>query len=185
VLLLTKPLGVGIVTTGIKQCRITDAEASAAIQSMAALNRPGAVAARAAGASAATDITGFGLLGHLGGIARESNVTIELDFAAIPKVEHAERLVQAGVAPGGTRRNLAYYGSPDGGAGIKVRWDGEWQEWQKLLIADAQTCGGMVICVDEGRVPEAVNVLKSEGALASSVIGRVGKPTGTQLVLKL
>lgn len=177
VLILTKPLGVGIVTTGIKQGRLTEAEAAASIASMSALNRPGAVAARAVGATAATDITGFGMLGHLGGIARESRVTIELDFQAIPVIEHASRLVQAGVAPGGTRRNLAYYGSDDGGAGIRVKWSGAWEEWMKLLVADAQTCGGMVFAVDPSRVSEAVKVLESEGALAAAVIGRV-KPAG-------
>src|SRR5690606_18888042 len=89
VIVLTKPLGVGIVTTGIKQCKLTEADAVHAIRSMAALNRPGAVAAKAVGAKAATDITGFGLLGHLGGIARESHVTIELDFSQFPLIEHA------------------------------------------------------------------------------------------------
>ncbi len=184
VVILTKPLGVGIVTTGIKQGKLAESDATAAIQSMAALNRPGAVAARAVGAQAATDITGFGLLGHLGGIARESRVTIDLEFGGLPFVEHALELVKAGVAPGGTRKNLAFYGSTGGGSGIKCDWQGEWQEWQQLLVADAQTCGGMAICVPEGRVEEAIRVLEAEGALAASPIGRVTKFAGSQLVLK-
>lgn len=171
VIVLTKPIGVGIVTTGIKRDLVSEQDAQASIQSMAALNRSGGEAARAVGARCATDITGFGLLGHIGNIARESKVRITLNFADLPLVEHAQRLVQAGCAPGGTRKNLLYYGNT-------IDWRGEWQEWQKLLMADAQTSGGMAICVPEAKADALINELRERNALCAAVIGRVesGEP---------
>jgi selenide,water dikinase len=182
VIVLTKPLGVGIMTTAVKQQKATEADIADAVASMAALNKPGAEAARALAAHAATDITGFGLLGHLGGMARESNVTIELDYAALPVLPQARAFVQAGVAPGGTRKNLAYYGSQAGGSGVTVDWRGEWPEWQKLLVADAQTCGGMAIAVPASKADALICELKARNALACAVIGRVKARTATTLV---
>jgi selenide,water dikinase len=203
VVVLTKPIGVGIMTTAVKQCRATEADIAAAVKSMAALNKPGAEAARAVGAKCATDITGFGLLGHLGGIARESNVTIELDYAAIPVFPQAVEFVKAGIAPGGTRKNLAFFGQSQlaasasgaaptgsaahftGGPSVTTEWRGDWQDWQKLLVADAQTCGGMAICVPAAKADALIRELKSRNALAAAVIGRVTPRGQTTLVVRM
>ena len=107
-LILTKPLGVGILTTAIKADLATDAEAAAAVASMTRLNDVASRLAVAAGVTGCTDVTGFGLLGHLGRMALESAVRCEVDFASIPVLAGAIDHAASGVMPGGSRRNLEW-----------------------------------------------------------------------------
>lgn len=106
VLILTKPLGVGILTTSVKRGLRTEAQIDAAIHSMASLNRPGAEAIDEVGANSATDVTGFGLVGHLCGMASASSkVGIELNFGALPVLPEAMDFIRQGVVPGGTKNH--------------------------------------------------------------------------------
>jgi selenide,water dikinase len=115
------------------------------------------------GASAATDVTGFGLLGHLHEMAVGAGLAAELDFAAVPVLAEALALAEAGVFPGGARTNLMAYAEA-------LAWDGAMAEWQRLLLADPQTSGGLLIAFPAGRASAAVEALAGRG-LAPAVIG--------------
>jgi selenide,water dikinase len=138
---LTKPLGVGVLNNRHKA---TGEVFPHAVEAMAALNRDAAAAALAAGAVCATDVTGFGLLGHLYKLARASGVTAVVDAAAVPLLEGARESARAGYVSGGTRRNLAW-------AGPHTDF-GPAPELTRLLLADAQTSGGLLVA---GEVPGA------------------------------
>ena len=139
-LLLTKPLGAGSLTTGLKRGVTRAEDLSAAIAGMAHLNRGAAVAMRAAGVRAATDITGFGLLGHAANVARASGQRLVLDAAALPLYAGAAELAQQGVYSGGSARGRA-------GLGELVRIGPGVADWLATLCFDAETSGGMLIAV--------------------------------------
>ncbi|MCK6439466.1 MAG: selenide, water dikinase SelD, partial [Planctomycetes bacterium] len=178
VIVLTKPIGAGIATTAVKRGVVAEAEIKDVIASMSALNRPSGEAAVEVGARAGTDITGFGLIGHLGHIARESKVTIEVDFQTLPLFPKAVEFAKQGIAPGGTRNNLKFYGDT-------VTWQGSFEEWQQLLFADAQTSGGMAICVSPDKVDDLRTRLTKKGALASAIIGRVMKQDSHATIVRV
>jgi selenide,water dikinase len=138
---LTKPLGVGVLNTRHKR---TGEVFPGAVEVMTTLNRDASRAAVAAGARCATDVTGFGLLGHLKKLVRASGVTAVLDVAAVPYLDGARAAVAEGFVSGGTRRNLDWV-RPDLAAG-------SWDEDELLLLADAQTSGGLLVA---GEVPGA------------------------------
>jgi selenide,water dikinase len=165
-LVLTKALGTGIIATAIKQGKAAPEVIAAATESMAHLNRAGSEVARASGLRALTDLTGFGLLGHLRELCRASEVSVDLWFDALPLLPGAADLVRAGITPGGTRRNLEFV----------EPWTvfaGSLEPWQRLLCTDAQTSGGLVLCVPGEQVDAVVASLKERGTLAAAVIGRV------------
>lgn len=140
VLVLTKPLGTGIIATAIKRDRASKATTETAIEIMATLNRGAADAARRLGVQAATDVTGFGLLGHLSEIVKASGVSATINSAEVPLIEGVAGLAMEGMIAGGTRRNLkSVLGMCD---------FGDADETTKLLLADAQTSGGLLLCVD-------------------------------------
>lgn len=138
-LTLTKPLGVGILNNRHKA---TGEVSAAAIDTMTTLNREAAEAARAAGVRAATDVTGFGLLGHLFKMCRASGVGAEIDLAAVPRVEGVDAALAEGFVPGGSRRNLDWVRPHLHAEGIA--------EGDLILLADAQTSGGLLLV---GEVP--------------------------------
>lgn len=155
---LSKPLGIGVLNNRHKA---TGEVFDHAIQTMATLNRDAAAAALAAGCRCATDVTGFGLLGHLYKLARASGVTAVVDTAAVPYLDGAREAVRDGYVSGGTRRNLAWVG-PYTDAGSLP-------EAEQLLLADAQTSGGLLVA---GEVPGA------------PVIGELVPRGGSVLVLR-
>ncbi|GAA4146225.1 selenide, water dikinase SelD [Actinomadura keratinilytica] len=138
---LTKPLGIGVLNNRHKA---TGEVFPQAVQAMVALNREAAEAALRAGVECATDVTGFGLLGHLYKLARASGVTAVVDASAVPCLDGARRAVRDGFVSGGTRRNLAWVAphTDFGGADEETR----------LLLADAQTSGGLLVA---GEIPGA------------------------------
>jgi selenide, water dikinase len=138
---LTKPLGSGVLNARHKA---TGEVFPAAIEVMTSLNAEASRAAVAAGISCATDVTGFGLLGHLFKLARASGVTAVIDTAAVPLIEGARDALRAGYVPGGSRRNLDWVAPHSDFGGVS-------QEWL-LLLADAQTSGGLLVA---GEVPGA------------------------------
>jgi selenide,water dikinase len=177
-LVLTKPLGTGIVATAIKQGKASALAVAAATESMAALNRDGSEVARAHEVRALTDVTGFGLLGHLTEMCRASGVSMELWYDRLPFLPEAAELARAGVVPGGTKRNLEF-----------VRewtvFDPGFEEWQRLLVADAQTSGGLVLAVPAEVVPEVLRDLNSRRTLAAAVIGRAVERGEALLTVRL
>ena len=138
-LYLTKPIGVGILSTAQKKGLSHPAAEKAALQSMTRLNIFGEKLSSRSEVKALTDVTGFGLLGHLGEICDAAGLSAEIEFDSIPRIPEAEALLNQGCIPGGTRRNLSGYGSEiEGGS-----------EEQRLWLADPQTSGGLLIAVEE------------------------------------
>jgi len=166
-LVLTKPLGLGVITTGIKQEQTSPAAAQEAIRVMATLNRAAAQAMIETGVSAATDITGFGLLGHLYEMTRAAGVRARVRLRDVPILEDAWDLVRRGAIPGGTQRNQAAL------EGV-VTWEGIDEDAQ-VLLCDAQTSGGLLIAVPEGRLERLFRALRAGGV---PVVADVGEITG-------
>ena len=169
VLVLTKPLGIGVITTAIKAGTAPDDVVHGALDCMTRLNAEAARVALDAGATGATDVTGFGLLGHLGRAVMESGVDAEIDVGAVPLLEGARALAETGSIPGGSRRNLAW---------VDERLDrGNHDELAVLLLAAAQTSGGLVFGASPAAAHEALDRLEETGHTAS-VIGRVAEGNG-------
>jgi len=165
VLVLTKPLGIGIATTAVKRGVAPDALAEAAVASMTRLNDAARDAALAAGATGCTDVTGFGLLGHLQRMALESGVAVAVDVDAVPVLDGARELLAEGVVPGGSQRNLDH---------VRPSLDvGPHDDDVALLLADAQTSGGLLFgAADAAAADEAVRTLGASGHTAA-VVGTV------------
>jgi selenide, water dikinase len=169
-LFLTKPLGVGMITTGIKRGVATEAHARAAVDTMAALNAAASEAMVEAGADAATDVTGYGLLGHLLEMLEASGVAAEVDAGAVPLLPGALDLARRDVIAGGTRRNRAFV-EPH------VGW-GDLDEAERFVLSDAQTSGGLLIAASGDRA-EALEAGLRARAVAAVEIGRtVDGPAG-------
>ena len=165
-LILTKPLGIGIITTAQKRDVVDDVTIAAAIESMTRTNAAAAAAAVAAGATGATDVTGFGLLGHAGRMAQESAVSLRIDVDAVPVIEGARELAADGVVPGGTGRNLAWIlDSVEIGDGVS--------ELDVTILGDAQTSGGLVFGVD----PDAADSVVAELTASGHTAARIGAVT--------
>ncbi len=167
-LILTKPLGLGIVTTALKQGKTDEAAIDEAVRIMATLNRTAADAMIEAGVSAATDITGFGLLGHLAEMTRGSGVTARVRLRDVPILAAAWPLVKARAIPGGTQRNRESL------RGV-VSWDGVGEDAQ-VLLCDAQTSGGLLIAIPEARSEALVDALRRGGQSVAAVIGEITGP---------
>ena len=165
-LVLTKPIGTGIVATAIKKEAAPADAVRAAVESMTTLNEGAAAAARAAGVQAATDVTGFGLIGHLASMLRASGVAAQLRADAVPWLEGARRLAEAGHVPGGTRRNLA-------AAAEYTTWDPGVDEIERLMLADAQTSGGLLLAVRPDAARGLLDALGAQHTLAAAEIGAV------------
>jgi selenide,water dikinase len=166
-LVLTKPLGVGAIVTARKRGAADDDMLAAAVEVMTALNDTASEAAIAAGAHAMTDVTGFGLLGHLRNLARESGVAAEVVAAAVPAIDGVpELLSDDGAISGGSRRNGEY-------AAEFTTFAGDVPDWRRRLVADATTSGGLLVAV----APERA------GEIPGAVVGRLadGEP-GTIVV---
>jgi selenide,water dikinase len=170
-LVLTKPIGTGIIATALKSEAAPAAAIEAAVRAMTALNDGAARAARAAGVRAATDVTGFGLLGHLRSMLAASGAGARLWAGAVPLLPEVRPLAEAGFIPGGTRRNL------DAVAGIAIFEDGV-PPLDRLILADAQTSGGLLLAVRPEAGAALLEGLAREGTLAAAVVGVVTAQAG-------
>lgn len=163
-LFLTKPLGVGILSTAEKRGGLQEGDAGKAAASMVRLNRIGAELALLPGVRALTDVTGFALLGHLLEMCRASGVSARIDFPAVPQLADLAAYVAAGMAPGGTRRNWESYGHdvdvPD--------------ESTRAILCDPQTSGGLLAAVDPAAVEDVIQILEQHGLNAHTrPVGRL------------
>jgi selenide, water dikinase len=145
VLVLTKPLGTGVLTTALKRGAIAPNDLDEAVRAMTTLNAAAASAMLAAGALAATDITGFGLLGHAENMARASNVRLVINASAVPFMAKVLDLIEAGIVPGGSRHNAETH------AGF-TQFEASVPEAVRLGLSDAQTSGGLLISLDAGAI---------------------------------
>ena len=176
VLVLTKPLGIGIISTAIKAGRAPEDMVAAAVRNMKTLNRAASDAMIEAGVTGATDITGFGLLGHLHEMLDRSGVSATIRMPHIPVMDGVLALSKFSV-PGGTRSNLKYVSD-------KVNWDPAMTEEEKLILADAQTSGGLLIAVAQERLAALLAALTARGVATRAVIGVVTSGDPGRIVVK-
>jgi selenide, water dikinase len=166
VLVLTKPIGVGVISTAVKREAASPELLATAIAVMTALNDTARDAALAVGVHAATDVTGFGLLGHLRELCVASGVGAVVDAGAVPVIDGVRELVGAGIVAGGTMRNHAF-----------VAHDvdfGDLAEPEQHLLADAQTSGGLLLSVPTDRAARLLEACRERGTLAAAAIGVIG-----------
>ncbi|MCG4453414.1 selenide, water dikinase SelD [Pseudomonas sp. MMS21-TM103] len=161
-LYLSKPLGIGILTTAEKQAKLRSEDVGLARDWMCTLNKPGSRFGKLPGVTAMTDVTGFGLLGHLVEMADGSGLTARVEFAKVPRLASVEYYLEQGCVPGGTQRNFDSYGE-------KIA---PLPELYKLLLCDPQTSGGLLIAVTAEGEAEFL-VLAAELGLALEPIGQL------------
>lgn len=168
VLVLTKPLGSGVLSTAIKRDEISATDLSIVIQLMSALNKSAAMALKKHGKSvhAVTDVTGYGLLGHLQEMIEGSRVGVDLFADKVPILEGAVKHAKNGVVPGGSKANLV-------SACDFYHFDDSIDQTTKLLLADAQTSGGLLAAIAPDSLDEVLASLREAGTLAHAVVGRV------------
>lgn len=162
-IVLTKPLGTGIIATAIKRDKATDEQAKDAVDLMTQLNAGAARAMRRVGVHAATDVTGFGLLGHLSEMVRPAGLSAEVDWATVPFLDGVIELAVNRVIPGGSRRNHT--------AATRYTDFGGLPDAEQLALADAQTSGGLLVAVDAPLAKAFLQALEDEGS-RGFVIGR-------------
>lgn len=171
-IVLTKPLGTGVVATAIKKGACSAQTTAEAVAVMSRLNRNASEAALAAGARAATDVTGYGLAGHLRNMARASGVAARVSAAKTPALKGVAELVAGGHVPGGTRRNLA-------DAADWVSYGPAVSETTKTLLSDAQTSGGLLVSCPPQRAGAMLAALEAKGEPAAAIGEFVEGPAGT------
>jgi selenide, water dikinase len=178
-LVLTKSLGSGILATALKRDALLETGMAEAIRSMTTLNDGAARAALRIGVSAATDVTGFGLIGHLTGMLEASKVAAEIAFERLPILPHARNLASRGVIPGGTQRNLD--------AAEQVDWAPDLTPADRYLCVDAQTSGGLLLAVPAENEASLLAALREERTPVAEVIGRVvrGNPGSIRVTRQL
>ncbi len=169
-LILTKGLGVGIFSAAIKKDMLSAADYATLLRSTTKLNTPGATLAGAAGVHAMTDVTGFGLLGHLLEMCRGAGLAAHLDLAHVPILPGAAALAQEGYATGAGARNLASYGH-------QVAFAPELETWQRNLFCDPQTSGGLLIVVAPEVADDVMAHCRSSGFDQVAVIGEMNAGT--------
>lgn len=165
-LVLTKPVGSGSLATAVKRQTISDEHYAELIRVATFLNRIPSEVAVEAGLACATDVTGFGVLGHAHEIAAGSKLGADLWFDPLPLMEGARASIEAGVIPGATGRNLAYYG-------VHTEWADDLDPLAKPIFGDPQTSGGLILAVPEAKLAGVLKELTTRGALAAAVIGRL------------
>jgi len=161
---LTKALGTGILSQAIKKQQATDAEIAAAVGSMTTINGPAVAVARRFGVTACTDVTGFGLIGHLRNVLRGSGLAATVELDALPALPGARRHLDAGLLPGGSRANREF-AAPH----VRVVRTADDTDALHALATDAQTSGGLLLCLPVGAAAEAVAALRELGLPAARV----------------
>ena len=170
-LVLTKPIGSGIITTAGKQNKAPTEVMESAIQQMVMLNHAASDAMLDVGVNACTDVTGYGLLGHLRSQLMASGMSAHIDTPSVPLMTGALELAEQDIAPDGTRRNLSSLDPV-------VAWGRNIAKYSKILLCDAQTSGGLLISVRQANLNTLLTSLRQAGVETTAVIGEV-KPRGS------
>lgn len=167
-LVLTKPLGTGVMTSGLKSGAINERQLQPAIESMSKLNADasGVIQLHRGSVHAVTDVTGFGLLGHLGNMLEASGHSAKIDASQLPVIAGVKELIRKDVIPGGTRRNHQ-------AACLVTHWSEGVAMEDQFLMTDAQTSGGLLIAVDPTKIDAFTQSLEKAGTLAQAVIGEI------------
>ena len=176
VVILTKPIGTGVISTGIKKGRASDSVVAGSVETMLTPGKYAAEAMREFGVKAATDVTGFALVGHAWEMARASKVTIEIDAAAVPLLEGALDLASKGMLTSGDKTNREYVGSD-------VQIDPSVDQNLVKLLFDPQTAGGMLIAISEDKSDALLSRLRENYPLAR-MIGRVNVSASSSIVVR-
>ncbi len=172
-LFLTKPVGVGIFTTAQKRGIVKLEDFDQALQTMLTLNKPGETFGKLSYVKAMTDVTGFGLLGHLGEMVDGSNLSAEIEFSKVPKLPNIDFYISQGSMPGGTKRNWESYGN--GIEGV--------DEYKRSILCDPQTSGGLLVAVEQGNENEFISVAESIG-LQLECFGKLVKRGDARILVR-
>ncbi|MBI3547072.1 MAG: selenide, water dikinase SelD [Gammaproteobacteria bacterium] len=172
VLILTKPLGIGILASAIKAGTIRPSAYKKFIRHITQLNKPGSWLGKQAEVHALTDVTGFGLAGHLMEMAKGARVRMEIDTTVVPVMEEAWALVEEGVVPSGAYRNMHSYGD-------SLLFEDEWNIDHQLVFTDPQTNGGLLMAVTPEKAEMYLEKLREFGFAETAVIGQVTAQRGT------
>jgi len=164
VLILGKGLGIGVMGAALKKGELKDKAYRQMLETATQLNTPGLKLAEMEGVHALTDVTGFGLLGHLLEILRGSKLQAKLEFERVPILSAARHLVEAGYATGASDRNWA-------SCLEDVTLPAEWPQWRRKILTDPQTSGGLLVACDSATAPAVLEVFKNEGFRQAAVIG--------------
>ncbi len=176
-IILTKPIGLGIITTAIKRGLASAGLAKKAMNVMSTLNRDAAEAMLEIGAHACTDVTGFGLLGHLKEMTRASQEDAVIYAGKVPVIKETWDLAAAGAIPGGTLSNLDFVSDT-------VEWDESISRTQQLILCDAQTSGGLIIIVPADKKDKMLKALKKKGIAEAAHIGNFSQAGEGKIVVK-
>jgi selenide,water dikinase len=164
VLILGKGLGIGVMGAALKKGELKDKSYRQMLETATQLNTPGLKLAEMEGVHALTDVTGYGLLGHLLEICRGSKLQARIEFDRVPILSAARHLVEAGYATGASDRNWA-------SCQDAVQLPGDWPQWRRKILTDPQTSGGLLVACDAGTAPAVLDVFKQEGFAHAEQIG--------------
>lgn len=176
VLILTKPIGTGIISTGIKKRQANEKVIKAAISLMKQLNKTASEIASGYPVNACTDITGFGLTGHLSEMISASKVSAVIDYDRVPVIPGTLELLRMGLLPGGSRNNLEYYNQ-------FIHWEPYINEDYRLILSDAQTSGGLLFSVPEKFSTAFLNDLKKNNHKYAGIIGNITRDTPGRILI--
>lgn len=165
-LILTKPLGTGIISKAIKAGKASEEDIKEAVRVMAFLNRGASEVMVEAGVKAATDVTGFGLLGHLYGMLKASGVGARIESSSLPVIQAAWNYAKKGYIPGGTKNNLTWVEK-------MAVWNNSISKETKYVLADAQTSGGLLICCPRDKKGKLIDLLYKANCLVVAEIGEI------------
>ncbi len=176
-LVLTKPLGVGIITTAIKREKATENQKESVVEAMATLNKTAAEKLQGKDAHAVTDITGFGLLGHLSEMANGSHVSAEVYYHKVPQLEGTLELAQEGVVPGGSKSNHRWLKD-------EVSYNESLDEAKQLILCDSITSGGLLVSLPSEQAEQYVKEMKEAGHSHTAIIGQVTERSAKTIDVK-
>ncbi len=174
-LILTKPIGTGIISTAIKKNKASDNDIKNIINIMTDLNNKAANAMKKTKVNACTDITGYGLIGHLKEMCEFSEVQANINFKKIPLIDNVEFFAKENIIPGGSKRNFEYLNK-------FVNFNKKIPMFQKLITCDAQTSGGLLISVSQENTNRLIEELKKQGCLSTNIIGNISKKESDCLI---
>lgn len=177
VLVLTKPIGVGIHTTAIKRDRLNKEMIGEVTRVMAALNKTAAECLRAYSPSAVTDVTGFGLLGHSYEMASGSGVSFKIFYHSVPILDGTEALAKENIVPGGSKKNLRWLAD-------NVMFEDDFPEHRQIMLADAVTSGGLLVSLSKQEAIAYVGQLHGRGITEAAIIGEVIEKEEKTLIVK-